>query len=126
MNTTKRGMANGRVKWLALAGLALSLTIPLSANAHFDSDDTTNLLVGAAVTYALIDAADGFDNDRNRRHQPRRRHDDRYLHARYGRPHGHSHGNAYGHRHAPGLRHTHHRAHTYHRPTRAPRWYAHR
>ena len=133
-----------RVKWLAAAGLAVSLTIPLSASANHEGDAALNLLIGATVAYALVDAVDGFDNDRNRRrggdhsngnsNRGERHHDsDRYFNGHYRqrdkhwrhhlrhrnrhqRSHARRHGIRHGYRHAYGYR-----PHTY-----APHWYAHR
>lgn len=74
---TKRSAA----RWLAVAGVATSLMIPLSARAHGGNNDALEVLVSAGVAYAVIDAAGGFDKDRrDRRHDGRShdRHDHRY------------------------------------------------
>ena len=148
MNTAKQRIATSplaskhRLKWLAVAGLAASLTIPLSASADHDGDAALNLLVGATVAYALVDAVDGFDNDRNRRrggdhrgdrhdganrhfngdYQHRDKHGRRYLRERELRHRGRHH-QRHAYRH--GYRHG-YRAHGYRPRTQAPHWYAHR
>ena len=152
MNTAKQTIATRplgskpRLKWLAVAGLAASLTIPLSASADHDGDAALNLLVGATVAYALVDAVDGFDNDRNRRrggdhrgdhrgdrhdganrrfngdYQHRDKHWRRYLRERELRHRGRHH-QRHAYRH--GNRHG-YRAHGYRPRTQAPHWYAHR
>jgi hypothetical protein len=143
MNSTVKKIATRhRAKWLATAGLALSLTVPLSASASHDGDAAVNLLVGATVAYALVQAVDGFDNDRNRRHDGDHRavrrgdahryfrgdyrhrdkhwrqylHQERHQQARHRRAHAQRHGYGHGSRHAYG-----HQPRTY-----APHWYAHR
>ncbi len=154
-NFATRDAAPGRrAKWFAAAGLALSLTVPLSASASHDGDAAINLLVGATVAYALIEAVDGFDNDRNRRHDGDRRgghrgdrHDDadryfrsdyrhrdkhrrqyrhqqRHHQARHDARHHRAQGLRHGYRH--GYRHGFQRAHGYQPRTYAPHWYAHR
>jgi hypothetical protein len=123
-----------RAKWLAAAGLALSLTIPLSANAGHDGDAAINLLVGATVAYALVNAVDGFDNDRNRRHDgdhrgARRDDAHRYFSGDY--RHRDKHWRHYlrqreHHQRAHARRHGYRHAYGYQPRTHAPRWYAHR
>lgn len=148
MNTARQSVVTRdvalrhRAKWLATAGLALSLTIPLSASAGHDGDAAINLLVGATVAYALIDAVDGFDDDRNRRHggghrrkHRSARHDDAHRYFRGGYRHGDYRWRHYLHqerhhqaRHHRGhaLRHGYRHAYEHQPRTYAPHWYAHR
>ena len=138
---TREAAPGHRAKWFAAAGLALSLTVPLSASASHDGDAAINLLVGATVAYALVNAVDGFDNDRNRRHDDadryfrgdyrhrdkhwrQYRHQQRHHQARHHRAHALRHGNGHGYGH--GYRHGFQRAHAYRPRTYAPHWYAHR
>lgn len=127
MNTKTRQFV-----WLAAAGLTLSLAVPATANAHFQTDPGTNIVLGAAATYALIQAIDDNDGHRHRDHRRDHRHDGRPFSSHYRHDHGRHHGHAYGHRHAyrhayrHGYRHGHARVLGYPGRTCPPYWYARR
>ena len=70
--------------WLIAAGLASTLLLSLTANAD-DGNGAVEILVSAAIGYAVVDAIGGFDDDDKRRHRhDRHRHDrDDYRDYRY-------------------------------------------
>lgn len=81
-------------RWLATAAVAISLLIPLSARADHDRNQTLEIIAGAAIAYAIFDAAGTFDDDR-RHHKYNRHgyhrygyeHDGYYQNNRYGKHH---------------------------------------
>jgi hypothetical protein len=75
--------------FLAIAGMLGGLMIPLSASADHRSNGAAEVLVSAAVAYAVIDAAGGFKDDRHGHRPVHYRHDHRYhyrhdYHYRHG------------------------------------------
>ena len=76
-------------RWVAAAALAISLLIPLSARADHERNQTFEIIAGAAVVYALFDAAGAFDDDRHHHRHKRHgyRHDGYYRNDRYARHH---------------------------------------
>lgn len=54
-------------RWLALAGVFSVLMIPFSARADHRDDGAMEVLASAAVAYAVIGAAGGFDDHRHDR-----------------------------------------------------------
>jgi hypothetical protein len=64
------------LKWLAGAGVAVGLMVPLTASADHNDNGAMEILVSAAVAYAVVDAVGGFDDKRDDRRY-RHRHDRR-------------------------------------------------
>lgn len=107
-----------KLRWLALAGVAIGLATPFSASAHADDNGTLEVLASAAVAYAVIDAAGGFDKHR---HVHRRYgHDDRYRYRDRDRYHdryhwsGHSYKRQDWHAYNKGWKHDHKRCKGHH------------
>lgn len=97
------------LKWLAGAGVAVGLMVPLTASADHNGDGAMEILVSAAVAYAVVDAVGGFDDDRDkdRRYRDRRdRYDDRYRHR-----HDHRDDYYHGHRQHRAEHYAHRQAH---------------
>ena len=121
---TPRKQSRPKLRWLALAGVAIGLATPFSASAHANDNDALEVLVSAGIAYAVIDAAGGFDKDKHRhvhrhphgyrdhRWNDRYRHHDRYhwngrshkrqdWHAYRHQPWKHDHKPGKGHKHGP-------------------------
>lgn len=56
-------------RWLAAAGAAATLMVPLTASANHQNNDLLEVVATAAVAYVVVDAVGGFDNDKHRRHK---------------------------------------------------------
>ena len=85
---TPQKQSRPKLRWLALAGVAIGLATPFSASAHANDNGAMEVLVSAGIAYAVIDAAGGFDKHRKvHRHQhgynERYRHNDRHRWDRY-------------------------------------------
>ena len=106
------------IRWLATAGAAATLMVPLAANADHRNGDLVEIVASAAVAYVVVDAVGGFDNDKHRRHKRDRddyrdqrgpdRHTDR--HASRGHRNGYDH---WGYSRAHRARVDHRREHAY-------------
>jgi hypothetical protein len=95
-NHTPQKQRRRFVRYLALAGLTVGLTVPFSASAHTSDNGAMEVLVSAGIAYAVIDAAGGFDKHRhNHRHEygynDRYRHRDGYRYENRYRWDDHSH-----------------------------------
>jgi hypothetical protein len=133
MNANKRTPTSRHIpRWLAAAGVTASLMVPLSASADHDANGAVEIIISAAVAYAVVDAIGGFDDKdrydrrRSRDHYRDSRHD-RYdrnwdRDRRYWAKHDHGHHdcdrNHRGHGHYHGKHHrkhqsAHRRAHHY-------------
>jgi hypothetical protein len=97
MNIINDPLTTGALpKWVAAAAVAISLMIPLSASANHERNEALELVVTAAIAYAIFDAVGDFDDERYyRRHSNHRYHDDHYNrhdryrgHKRHHRAHG--------------------------------------
>lgn len=69
-------------RWLIATGLAVGLMVPLSASADHEGNGAVEILVSAAIAYAVVDAVGGFDDDGKRDRRHRR---DRYRDGRHDR-----------------------------------------
>ena len=80
MNTFRHPMTSGAMpKWATAAVVGFTLMIPLSASANHERNQALELVVGAAIAYAIFDAVGDIDDDRHdRRYSNHRYHDDRY------------------------------------------------
>lgn len=91
MTTEKRKNTASLARWLAAVGAAVAVLMPLTASADHRNDGLVEVLAGAAVAYVVIDAAGGFDGDRDGRRHKRGGHRDghhagaHYRHDRYDR-----------------------------------------
>lgn len=102
------------IRWLATAGAAATLIVPLAASADHQNNDLVGIVASAAVAYVVVDAVGGFDNDKHRRHKrdrdyyrDQRGHD---RHASRGHRNGYDH---WGYNRAHRARIEHRRQHAY-------------
>jgi len=124
MNSIARIFTPGSIpKWAAAAAVALSLLIPLSASANHERNQTVDILVGAAVAYALFEVAGGFDDHRYKRHGYQ--HDRYYRNDHYRKHNRHAKAHRHHKRHdGRGYRNKHHKKHHNKHRRHGDRYYA--
>ncbi|MGD8831239.1 MAG: hypothetical protein PVF57_11605 [Pseudomonadales bacterium] len=94
-------------RWLAAAGIGACLMVPFNANAAYQDNGAVEVLASAAIAYAVIDAAGGFDKHGRKvvhyDHRYGHRYDHRYDRYRWHRQHDRRYW--YGHNHYRDDRH---------------------
>lgn len=71
-------------RWFVAAGLAVGLMAPLTASADHEGSGAVEILVSAAVAYAVIDAVGGFDDGDRKKHRHRKHYDRKDRYHRHG------------------------------------------
>ena len=114
-------------KWAATATVTLGLLVPLSASANHERNQTVDILLGAAVAYALFEVAGGFDDNRHHHRYKRHgyHHDRHYRNDRYRKHYRHANANRHHKRHdSRGYRNKHHKKHHNKHRRHGNRYYA--
>jgi hypothetical protein len=91
MNNTRRNpIFRPAARWLAAAGIAAGMMVPISASANVRDNGAIEILASAAVAYVVVDAVGGFDDKdrhRSKAHKRDGRHDRQARSWEYERQH---------------------------------------